>query len=228
MNVWATTSSTYLSWELVRSGEYGAGVMLTTSSGVRSRSRLRSSRGIAWGLSCRCPAVRAATIGLPARSVTRWSLLSQPPRLRPNCGSPPPFLRPLRAGERGCCCHRSSSASRPGYRHGRRRPEGSAGCGPTTRPPATAGTGNRPSSTARPQHPDDPVENRAVILGRSARGRTLRWQEWRKQPPLVIGDFVSSLWAHLSTLPPLCNHTLVRGRQPLEINCLTAILGATS
>src|SRR4051795_11622056 len=40
-----------------------------------------------WVLSCRCPAVTSTAKGRPLPSVTKWTLVPKPPRLRPSAWS---------------------------------------------------------------------------------------------------------------------------------------------
>ncbi len=46
------------------------------------------------------------------------------------------------------------------------------------------------------QNPDDPVEHSPVIPRGASGARALRGPQGREPLPLVVGEFVSSLWAH--------------------------------
>ena len=150
-----------------------------TASG-HIRSRLRSSSGIACGLSCRWPAVRSATIGLPARSVIAWSLLPQPPRLRPSWESAPPFWprRMLVGPNAAAVDHRQEPfrgivIRRLGLHRGQ-QPTPWPGVPPALEPAIHRLPGAVPLRQisprgAGPQHLEDAVEDGTVVLGRAGR-----------------------------------------------------------
>lgn len=56
-----------------------------------------------------------------------------------------------------------------------------------------------------PFDPENAVEDRGVIQGRTSRSRTLRWEQWRQLAPLLVRPFTtphSCLWM------ALCGHHL--------------------
>ncbi len=151
-------------------------------------------------------AVRATTIGLPARSVMRGSVLPSPrdsaltADRRPLCGPRRVLVGPNTAA----IDHRQRTVQGPVMGAVGLEGEQDAVPPPSLPPPPQPGVHGRPRpipvgqiapGRAGSQNPDDPVEHGPVIPRGASGAWALRGPQGREPLPLVVGEFVSSLWA---------------------------------
>lgn len=161
-------------------------------------------------LSWRSPPVRWKVTGLPCPSARTWTLVENPPRLRPSASSgasPPDSASPAGAGGVLMSAYdarvhevqvpvqqtRGIRLSLQGLEH--TLPEACL-------TPAVEAARHRSGRSvalrqispgrARAQHPEDAVDDGAVVVIGAARPRPLRGQQRRQALPLLVRQFIAS------------------------------------
>src|SRR5829696_8540895 len=181
----------------------------------RGRPRLRrtvpvSSKAGRAVLSWRSPPVRWKVTGLPCPSARTWILVEKPPRERPRAssgGSPPDGAGPAGAGGVLMSAHHArihkvqvpveqAGGIRLGLQ-GFEHPRPDTGLTPAVEAArdcsdcAIALRQVSPGRT-RAQHPEDTVDDRAVVVIGAAGPRPLRGQQGRQTLPLLVRQLVTS------------------------------------
>src|SRR5262245_52306270 len=172
---------------------------------MRTLSRTRSN----WVDSCRCPGVTSAANGRPLPSLTRWTFVPKPPRDRPrawSAGSPGGrffFRGPRRragGADVGAIHAEQVGVDQPRLVEPQLQPLDDAvelataaqvGEAVVDGLPGAVALGQVAPGGAGVQPPEDAVEQRAVVLPLAAPLARPRREEGGKQPPLLVGKFVS-------------------------------------
>ncbi len=153
--------------------------------------------------SCRCPGVSNTDISRPFPSARRWTLVPNPPWLRPSASASwSPFLHPLRAGARERWCHQHSGLPSSLFPAGRRSPAPMSEDGPRRRPCANG-------RSAWPQSATD----RSALAGLatahlSAESRVSRLRLSDGQPMAALGPASAAATAASAAPTARCSNLL--------------------